>query len=712
MVPFVRGLGAGELAGFAAAMRADRPTLLHLHVGGRALAGFARTISSAPIIVHVHAAVAEDGRTVRPPLRLADEVIATSHATATEVAPGATVIYAGVELPDREPMVALRPPVVGSLSRLEPIKGLGNLIDAFAVVAESVPEATLELAGSGSAEGELRRLAVARGLGDRVRFLGWQDPISVLSRWRMLAIPSLAEGFPLAGLDAMAAGVPVVASDVGGLPELIVEGETGYLVPAGEPALLAERITALLADPDEAARLGAAGRARAEEHFSAERMASEVASVYESALARHPARAMRLPLGGARAPSTAMTWPAPIKRVLGPPVRAVLGSIMRQTSLRAGVVLVYHRLAERQGDLDRELAPAVAEEVAERQLEHMKARYRVVPLEELEAAVAGRRRGERFPIAITFDDDSPEHIERAAPLLRRLGLPATFFLAGPTREGEFWWESVNRALRNGRSPAEIAALIPDRSSPPPASVAELGEMVELLQLEQRLRFSERLDLLDPPVPNPTSTADLAARLSAAGFDIGFHTRHHERLPLLDDSRLADAMSDGLDDLATAAGQPIDSIAYPYGACDERVAAHARRAGFRFGFTTEPRAVTPDSDRFQIERCDAHGFGPHLSGCELGSPAEDRRRRDRRAPHTCNLALAPLVHAPSREQAAGKPASRSAAVIGPAWNPTNPSRVEAPQPLVVVLGDEVESGPIAGTQEFGHEHPTGSVVADV
>ena len=90
-------------------------------------------------------------------------------------------------------------------------------------------------------------------------------------------------------------------------------------------------------------------------------------------------------------------------------------------------------------------------DVARAQLEHVRRRYRPVKLRELTSAIERRRPGEQFPVAISFDDDSREHVERAAPLLRGLGLHATFFLSGPEPGGAPWWESVNLALEAGRS---------------------------------------------------------------------------------------------------------------------------------------------------------------------------------------------------------------------------------------------------------------------
>jgi glycosyltransferase involved in cell wall biosynthesis len=105
-----------------------------------------------------------------------------------------------------------------------------------------------------------------------------------LARWDVFVLPSLEEGFPMAALDAMAAGLPVVATAVGGIPEIVEDGRTGWLVPPGHPGALGERIRLLLRNPDTRRAMGAAGRARVREHFSAERMVARFAEIYDGLL--------------------------------------------------------------------------------------------------------------------------------------------------------------------------------------------------------------------------------------------------------------------------------------------------------------------------------------------------------------------------------------------------------------------------------------------
>ena len=163
----------------------------------------------------------------------------------------------------------------------------------------------------------------------------------------------------------------------------------------------------------------------------------------------------------------------------------------------------------------------------------------------------------------------------SAPILRRHGAPATFFLSGASLSApfRFWWEilqlAVDRGLHGRREDIHEAAMAVQTAPP-----AERAELVERLERE-----------LGPPPPDAGMRAELVRELAEAGFEIGFHTRRHEYLVLLDEEALARAMSDGRNELEALAGRPLDTIAYPHGGAEEREAEAARAAGFRWGYRT-------------------------------------------------------------------------------------------------------------------------------
>jgi glycosyltransferase involved in cell wall biosynthesis len=177
-------------------------------------------------------------------------------------------------------------PVVGTVGNLVPKKDHRSLIEAFAGVASDRPEARLVIVGGGPLEAELRSHAEARGVGDRVLFTGQRAGVAgLLPAFDTFVLSSRHEGLPLALLEAMASGVPVVATRVGGCPEVVTDDADGRLVEPGDVAALAAAISGILDDPAGAARLAAAGQTTAG-GFSIAVAVERMAAVYEELLAR------------------------------------------------------------------------------------------------------------------------------------------------------------------------------------------------------------------------------------------------------------------------------------------------------------------------------------------------------------------------------------------------------------------------------------------
>lgn len=157
------------------------------------------------------------------------------------------------------------------LARLSPQKDLPTFLAALALARREQPGLVTRIAGSGPLGDALRAQAAGLGLGPACAWLGQRDDVpALLAAADALVLSSRWEGLPISVLEAMAAGLPVVATRVDGTAEAVVDGATGWLVPPGDPAALAEALRALARDPDEAARRGRAGRARVEAEFSVE----------------------------------------------------------------------------------------------------------------------------------------------------------------------------------------------------------------------------------------------------------------------------------------------------------------------------------------------------------------------------------------------------------------------------------------------------------
>jgi peptidoglycan/xylan/chitin deacetylase (PgdA/CDA1 family) len=254
-------------------------------------------------------------------------------------------------------------------------------------------------------------------------------------------------------------------------------------------------------------------------------------------------------------------------------------------------------------------------------------------VEEFQSVVAARRRGNPFPVCLSFDDDLPEHIRHAAPELRRLGVPATFFLCGSavdTPIKSFWWQRLQRASDRGVKPTEVAALVPGGSSIAFTGSGDLHRIADaVIQLPPQRRDEFATDLLElagPDSADEVISSEGIGALVNAGFGIGFHTRRHDALTGLDDEQLHDAVRQNRHALEDIAGYPVELIAYPYGIADARVAAAARQAGYRFGFTTKRAAVTPEVNPLLLGRLQPSGeslgvFAAQLLQTLLTSPKD-------------------------------------------------------------------------------------------
>src|SRR5512133_77651 len=291
----------------------------------------------------------------------------------------------------------------------------------------------------------------------------------------------------------------------------------------------------------------------------------------------------------------------PVRSLLRAILAAAVRRRLRWSNARVGLALCYHAVAERAGDPVNELSAATSIAEFRRHLRHLRRDYRVVPASALVAAVAGRRRGQRLPVAITFDDDLPSHLSAAVPALRGKRLPATFFLSGAGIDGpfSFWWQLLQRAWEEGLV-GETMLRAWGLGVPDP-SLREVAQRLQALPPAERDAAAATLrDALDGELPDETLSGEGVRALGASGFEIGFHTRRHDDLHGLDDDALRDAMRAGREELEDLVG-PLTVISYPHGGADPRVAAAAREAGFDFGFVADGSAVASTTDHHLLGR---------------------------------------------------------------------------------------------------------------
>jgi glycosyltransferase involved in cell wall biosynthesis len=173
-------------------------------------------------------------------------------------------------------------PLIGIIARLSDVKGIDILIKAMPLVLKEIPSANLLIAGQGPQEIALKKLAQDLRLTAHVHFKSTVDQTQdLLCALDVFVMPSLMEGLGLSVIEAQACGIPVVASRVGGLVDLIKEGESGYLVPVNDPPALADRIIEVIGNPQQSKLLAQQARLNIEQNFSAERMLKETLKVYE-----------------------------------------------------------------------------------------------------------------------------------------------------------------------------------------------------------------------------------------------------------------------------------------------------------------------------------------------------------------------------------------------------------------------------------------------
>jgi peptidoglycan/xylan/chitin deacetylase (PgdA/CDA1 family) len=287
-------------------------------------------------------------------------------------------------------------------------------------------------------------------------------------------------------------------------------------------------------------------------------------------------------------------------------VAALLDLFSRWSARPWGLVLVYHRIGDRQEERQANLVAALGAGLFEAQVGHLRRRYRVVPVSRLVEAAQDRRRGERIPVSITFDDDLPSHVQVAMPILREAGAPAAFFLTGGSLSAPFafWWERLqiayDRGLLDAAELKEWAGTTGEAPDVP--GIRSVARAIEAMPSEQRDRIADALleRLGSDPADVGLRAADVRT-LTEAGFEIGFHTLRHDPLTQLDDLALNRAMVDGRSDLEALLPEPITMISYPHGKADTRVAEAARKAGYRLGLTTVAERLDDRTDPHLVGR---------------------------------------------------------------------------------------------------------------
>lgn len=288
------GLRPGMIWRLSRQLRRLKIDVVHTHDDRPLLyGGLASAMARVPTHVHTHhhgylpSVPRRRIFLIRLAARLADVFVCVSHDSARFLqgqglpARMLTTVWNGIDL-DRYPYRGPRPggPAV-TVARLSPEKDIANLIRAVARLGPTATDFRLEIAGDGPCRAELQALVADLKLTDRVRFLGEvRDIAGLLGQARLFVLPSRTEGISLTILEAMARGLPVLATRVGGNPETVLSGDTGLLVPPCDPSALAQGLVQLWHDTETAALMGLAGRRRAEAFFDIRQMVATYEDLY------------------------------------------------------------------------------------------------------------------------------------------------------------------------------------------------------------------------------------------------------------------------------------------------------------------------------------------------------------------------------------------------------------------------------------------------
>lgn len=290
-------------------LRRLRPDLLHTHEFGQALPGaMAARLTGVPHVLTLHGGDYFAGKlrrrlALRAAVALSGGITAVSHPLAARIAEVLRRPRTAVQmLPNgarpapghgngnaSRTALPARARFALAVGNLYPVKGHRYLLEALALLRDRRPDLHVAIAGRGAEEASLAALARARGIADRLHFLGLRDDVGALLRAADLFVhPSLSEGLPLAVLEAMLAERPIVATAVGEVPVVLAEGAAGTLVPPADPVALAEAIDQLLGDPQAARMMALTAGRRARAEYLVARMAERYDALYTGLLAVSP----------------------------------------------------------------------------------------------------------------------------------------------------------------------------------------------------------------------------------------------------------------------------------------------------------------------------------------------------------------------------------------------------------------------------------------
>jgi sugar transferase (PEP-CTERM/EpsH1 system associated) len=546
-----------------------------------------------------------------------------------------TELFGGVHPSDslrKEFGIALGDPVILSVGRFRAVKGYESLIRAFALVRLRHPRARLLLVGGVLSSvghdatreqmGILQRVAAECGAQEAVHFSGDRRDIpALMSLCRVYVNASRFEGMSNTILEAMASARPVVATEVGGNPELVVNEQTGFLVPVDQPLIMADRLDAILADPTLARRLGEGGRARVERRHSMEAMVQDYVDLYAETLARANART-QFPIrqGLKAAMGRGFVWSG-------------LVWIRRRVTRNRLKILTYHRVLPLGQAMRYPFqGMMLARDLFDAQMAHLSREYCVLELRDgirrLQAGTLPRK-----AVCITFDDGYQDNYRYAWPVLRKHHLPATIFVVTSVldRPQTLWWDEVAvrvdwlvaHPARRESAPSWMRHLLEDhRATDPRQAVTSL---MNDMSKPDRLRALDEIRKAASDVVLPGDlmlTWEQVREMHGQGIRFGGHTVTHPFLDELDAQEIGAEVEGSFQRLTEELGEVPRLLAYPRGRSSDHVRRVLRDLKVEAAVTTEHGVNMTDCDPLRLLRIDggiatmSGGFDPHVFDAEI------------------------------------------------------------------------------------------------
>ncbi len=617
---------------FVAQCFLKRPQLVYVHIGSNAslyresaFVVLAR-LFRRPVISHFHAGdvdlyMARQPRVgkwfIRSAIALSSRIIAVSNESARQLAElnkglRISVIPNAIDtstfLADRRPEKTVDGPVkllfVGAVGKL---KGEKDLVQALALIKQTGVDVSVSFLGD-RAEG-LAEYCRKLGVTDSIGHLGPVPMYKRLDFYRdadMFVLPTYAEAMPIAVIEAMAAGLPVITTAVGGIPEIIDDGVEGFLIECGDVNELAEKIVLLSRDEQKRLEMGSNGRSRILRQMNFDRYIEGLRTELEQTIS-NPKKNIPVSLLIKRSIKSLASI---AKARLGHP-RVSPGSVN---------ILAYHRVVADIGKAERDAIYGIVVSTAtfRRHCELLRRKYDVVSLETAMRFADDRRETSRPIAVITFDDGYVDFYEEAFPVLKELGLPATVFLPTdyigqpkPLAHDRIYWllklalersVSMAAALRKAGVSGEIAGEF--------AGAGDLLGLTDKLvylsnELRERAIVAMEQELGDELEEYPSEYRllnwEMIREMSRNGIDFGGHTANHVILPLEVESVMKTEIDRCKQTLESELGGKVASFAYPNGEYNGLIKQLAANAGFSLAVTTQTGINRSGADLLALRR---------------------------------------------------------------------------------------------------------------